>query len=425
MKISQHGGKKSMKNLPTDTFCIIPWIHLNTTPNGEVLHCCITDERGQVGDLRTETLQDVWNNDKMRQLRVKLLNGEKPASCSKCYEQESNNIQSFRHSANLNFQSHLDNIAGKTNSDGSLDDMKLRYWDFRFSNLCNMKCRMCGHQSSSAWHADMISLYGTDSVPADPVINVSDHSIQDLYQLLDEQIDHVEEIYFAGGEPLIMDEHYYILERLIERGRSDVRIRYNTNLLKIKYKHWDNMQLWQHFNLVVINASIDAMGQRAEYIRNGTVWSTVDENLRRLIAAPNVYIHASPTIQVLNLLHIPDLVDYLLDIGLDIKFLWMNNVLTTPRHYHINTLTDPVKAKVVDRFNRHISSLTDTQVANNLRQQYDSMISYMESDHPSGDDLRVLRQQFVDHSAKLDQLRSENLLDVFPELADHCNTAYW
>jgi len=412
-----------MKNktpLPSPTFCIIPWIHLNTHPNGEVKHCCITDRSGIVGDLRTHRLVDIWNNDRMKQLRRELLDGQQPASCRKCYEQEENQISSFRDSANFMFDHHIAAAPGWTNADGSVDLMKLRYWDFRFSNLCNMKCRMCGHQASSAWHADMQQLYGPQSVTPEAVIRTIDNSIDDLYQILDQQIDHVEEIYFAGGEPLIMDEHYYILEKLIEHGRTDVKIRYNTNLLKIRYKHWDNLELWSNFDRVDIMASLDAMEARAEYIRSGTVWHSIDENIRRLIASPNVTFHVQPTIQVLNILHLPDFIDYLFACGLKTRLLHLNNVLTHPKQYHINTLDAVLKAKVEELLDSHVRSIADAETAQYLRQGYDSIISYMhtESDR-SVQEAAEIHRHFIKHTTGLDKLRSEHFLATFPELAAH------
>ena len=411
-----------IKHPPTDSFCIIPWIHLNTHPSGNVMHCCITDKTGIVGDLKKNTLAEIWNNDRMRALRLQLLNNEKPHSCRKCYEQEANSIDSFRNNANFLFNHHLDNAAGWTNADGSVDEMRLRYWDFRFSNLCNMKCRMCGHHASSAWHGDMIELFGVDSVPSDVVIRTVDNSIDDLYRILDEQIDNVEEIYFAGGEPLIMDEHYYILEKLIERGRRDVKIRYNTNLLKIRYKHWDNLELWSNFDQVDIMASLDAMGARAEYIRSGTVWSTVDENIRRLIASPNVVFHVAPTVQVLNVLHLPDFIDYLFDCGLKIKLLHLNNVLTSPRQYHINTLDDDYKAQVVRCFADHVGRIADAETAALLRQHYDAIISYMNTAAGrTAKEQAAMHEKFLTWNDSVDKVRNEDLLTTFPELAAHYN----
>jgi len=384
------------------------------------MHCCITDQSGVVGDLKTHTLSEIWNNDRMKQLRTQLLNGEKPHSCRKCYEQEDNQISSFRNSANFMFDQHIAAAPGWTNADGSVDHMKLRYWDFRFSNLCNMKCRMCGHHASSAWHSDMQQLYGGDSVPPEVVIRTVDHSIDDLYHILDEQMDHVEEIYFAGGEPLIMDEHYYILEKLIARGRRDVKIRYNTNLLKIRYRHWDNLELWSNFDRVDIMASLDAMGARAEYIRSGTVWSSIDANIRRLIASPNVTFHVQPTIQVLNILHLPDFIDYLFACGLETHLLHLNNVLTSPRQYHINTLDADHKAMVADRLSAHVHSIADQHTAQYLRSSYDSIISYMHTrSERTATEWASIHHSFVEQTTGLDKLRSEDFLSTFPELAAH------
>ena len=406
--------------LPSDTFCIIPWIHLNTHPSGNVMHCCITDQSGVVGNLRQHTLSEIWNNDRMKTLRSQLLNGEKPYSCRKCYEQEDNQISSFRNSANFMFDHHLPDAHSWTNQDGTVADMKLRYWDFRFSNLCNMKCRMCGHHASSAWHSDMQQLYGEDSVPPEVVIRTVDNSIDDLYTIMDQQIDNVEEIYFAGGEPLIMDEHYYILEKLIARGRRDVKIRYNTNLLKIRYKHWDNLELWSNFDRVDIMASLDAMGARAEYIRSGTVWTSIDENIRRLIASPNVTFHVQPTIQVLNILHLPDFIDYLFGCGLETKLLHLNNVLTSPRQYHVNTLDDDLKTKVAETLNAHVDSIRDQNTALYLRQSYNSIISYMHTKlDRSAEDWSHIHDSFLIQTTGLDKLRSENVLETFPELEAH------
>jgi MoaA/NifB/PqqE/SkfB family radical SAM enzyme len=111
------------------------------------------------------------------------------------------------------FGHHIDKAVNNTNKDGSYDEMKLVYWDFRFSNLCNMKCRMCGGHLSSMWVADEDKIYHRVS-KANPVVNVADNSIDNIYKILNENMEYVEEIYFAGGEPLIMDEHYYILEKL-------------------------------------------------------------------------------------------------------------------------------------------------------------------------------------------------------------------
>ena len=412
----QHG-------LPT-SFCIIPWLHLNVNPLGDVLQCCISSSKGEVGNLKHNTLAEIWNNDPMKSLRLKLLNGDKPASCLKCFEQEENGIPSFRQGINRRYEPHLSSATAATNSDGSVDQMTLRYWDFRFSNLCNMKCRMCCHDFSSAWHADMIKIAGPHSVPANAVINVTDTSVDDLHRVIDEQIDNVEEIYFAGGEPLIMDEHYYILEKLIERGRCDVRLRYNTNLLKIRYKHWDNIELWKNFDSVTVFASLDAFGSRAEYIRSGTVWNTIDENIRRLVAEPAISFFIAPTVQALNLLHIPDLIDYLISCGINPRHIRINNVLTTPTYFHINTLSPAYRELASSKFAAHVAQQQIAHVADDLNTQYRGILSYMEPDASMDEAYMAdIKRKFYRNVVDLDRIRGEIFLNTFPELADHLEQA--
>lgn len=403
-----------------ESICVMPWIHLNVNPTGTVLQCCVSSQQGEVGNLGQNTLAEIWNNDAMRTLRLQLLRGEKPASCSKCYEQESNGIPSFRVSSMPYFAQHLSGIRDITKDDGTVADMRLRYWDFRFSNLCNMRCRMCCHDFSSSWHSDTLEIFGPKSAPDDPVVHISQRSKDDIYGVLDQQIDNVEEIYFAGGEPLIMEEHYYILEKLIERGKRNVRLRYSTNLSKIRYKKWDNIELWRNFDSVRVHASLDACGPRAEYLRNGTVWETINENIRRLVSESSVEFGVSPTVQVLNLLHIPELIDYLIEAGVRPYQIRINNVLTTPKHMHINTLGPRYKRIAQLLFELHVSRQTDRMFAMDLRKQYDSLLSYMDSGiGRSQEQADLIKMTFKKQMMILDRTREENLLATFPELAEH------
>lgn len=399
------------------TFCIIPWIHLNTWPNGNVFQCCITDYRNHIGSLTTETLEEVWNNDYMQNLRVELLHDKQPSGCTKCFEQEANNITSFRQTANKKFSSHIDEAYADTTDSGYVENFKLAYWDFRFSNLCNMKCRMCGGHLSSLWNADEMKIYNTTH-KRDAVVNTREHCVDDLYGVLDEQMDNVEEIYFAGGEPLIMEEHYYILEQLIKHKKTHVRLRYNTNLSKLTYKKWNVVELWEHFDNVQVIASLDAMGPRAEYIRKGTVWSTIDKNLRTLIANKHIMVGVSPTVQILNIFHLPEFIDYLIDMGIVYHELHLNNVLTNPLWYHINTLTPIDKVRVEALLHAHCHTIKDDTMHSTVRQQYNSIISYMNSELTE-EQINESKRTFVNMTTKLDALRDEDFITTFPELLPH------
>lgn len=401
-----------------ESFCILPWIHLNTWPNGKVFQCCVTDWRNSIGDLKNESMEDIWNNDYMKQLRLDMLHGKKSISCTKCFEQEENNIRSFRNSANTKFSKHIDDAISDTDTDGYSKNFKLVYWDFRFSNLCNMKCRMCGGHLSSLWHADEKILYGKPS-EANAVVNTREESIDNMYALLDEHIDNVEEIYFAGGEPLIMDEHYYILDKLLSRNRTDVKLRYNTNLLKLKYKTHDNIELWDKFDNVQVIASIDAMGRRGEYIRKGTMWSVIESNLKICIEMhhknDSFDFGIGPTIQIFNVKHLPEFIDYMLELDMPETQIFLNNVLTHPLWYHINTLSNSEKVNVKKILYQHLNQMTDKRLRY-FRPQYESIISYMMTESKNA---AHVYNQFVRITSELDNIRKDNFHEVFPELHDH------
>ena len=138
-------------------FCVLPWIHMHVWPNGNVMPCCISDSDDVYGNVKNNTIKEVWNSDKYKTLRKAMLAGEKLSSCNRCYELEnSTNIWTLRKNHNKWFgEKHFD-IIESTNKDGSIDNPKMAYLDIRFSNLCNMKCRTCGPELSSN-HAIAVS----------------------------------------------------------------------------------------------------------------------------------------------------------------------------------------------------------------------------------------------------------------------------
>ena len=163
----------------SESFCVLPWIHLNTWPNGNVYPCCLTDWREDIGNLKDNTMEELWNGDTMKSIRKDMLEGKQHHSCRKCYQQEKNTLDSTRTSSNRNFEHLIPNVTDNTSADGHNDDFKLLYWDFRFSNLCNMKCRMCGSFLSSKWWEDEVKIYGGSPLPK-AIINVNDYSKKNI-----------------------------------------------------------------------------------------------------------------------------------------------------------------------------------------------------------------------------------------------------
>ena len=408
----------------SESFCVLPWIHLNTWPNGNVYPCCLTDWREDIGNLKDNTMEELWNGGTMKSIRKDMLEGKQHHSCRKCYQQEKNTLDSTRTSSNRNFEHLIPSVTDNTSADGHNDDFKLLYWDFRFSNLCNMKCRMCGSFLSSKWWEDEVKIYGGSPLPK-AIINVNDYSKKNIDTYLDEFIESVEEIYFAGGEPLLMEEHYYILQKLVEVGNTNLRLRYNTNLGYLKFKKYDNIEMWkpfieQDYGNVTIFASIDGFGKNAEYSRKGTKWNVIEENVKKCLDA-NINFHVSCTTNIFNVMYIPEFYEHMKSLGVEHWNIHLNNILTNPHHYNINILPDELKQEVKKRYFKHLKSL-DEQERDELRKKYDSIFRFMEE--PLAENREEIEKLLKCNTEKLDDGREEKFrfLEIIPEYTDWYNS---
>jgi molybdenum cofactor biosynthesis enzyme MoaA len=229
----------------------------------------------------------------------------------------------------------------------------------------------------------------------------------------------VEEVYFAGGEPLIMEEHYFILDELIARGRTDVRIRYNTNLTKLKYKNWNVMDYWRKFSDVNIFASIDAMDNLAEYIRSGTNWQTLANNIKTVVQFDPVILGANITLQILNIFQLPKLMDYLLSQGVVYQKTLISNVVNHPPYYSIQILPDHLKAQVEQLLLAHLNTLP-SDVRNHFKAQYKGVVEFMYS--PIDGNVEKLRKKFREVTLMLDGFRNEDFASTCPELVEWFNS---
>lgn len=394
------------------TFCMYPWIHLHAYPTGEAYPCCHAEmSAGPVGNCRQHPLREITNSDRMRQLRLDMLAETPNAYCTRCYEQEESGFFSGRRSANKHHGHHIREIYS-TNDDGSVDNLVMTYWDIRFSNLCNLRCRSCGHIFSSQWYQDQAKLAGPEWRARNQVLNYAGRTELDMWEQLLPHIDYVEQIYFAGGEPLLMEEHYRILEELERRERFDVRLVYNTNFTEVHLKDRSVFDYWRRFNSVAVGASLDAMGEKAEYIRKGTKWHQVEENRRQMMeTCPNVDFYVSPTLSIMNAWHLPDFHRSWVDQGL-IRPQDLNvNILQDPAHYRIDIAPIKYKQRLRVKFEEHLEWLRPRDPLNRATVGFESAIHFM-----MNTDNSFLLKQFWQKTRQLDVIRNENVLKVIPEL---------
>jgi radical SAM protein with 4Fe4S-binding SPASM domain len=411
--------RKGAGDKVSDTFCIMPWTHLHTWPNGNVFPCCLADSSKPIGNLADNTLEEIWNSPDLKKIRTELLSGEKPNVCRRCYMQEDMGTGSYRVSSNEQWSHHIDRAVETTMEDGTNIDFKLNYWDFRFSNVCNLKCRMCGPELSSSWYDDQIKFYGSSTTPK-ALIHTNDKSLEDIMIYVDKFINDVEEIYFAGGEPLIMEEHYIILEKLIAAGNTKCRIRYNTNFTSLKFKKWDIIELWKPFikdniDNVRVFASLDAIDKVAEYSRKGTKWDKIENNIK-ILHDNGMNVWTSTTVSIFNIFELPKFIDKMYEMGIGYNRMQMNNVLTFPDYYNINILPDELKHNVVIALDEHYRKIKDDRYAFNIENYYSAIKKYLytEPDRPRED----LFNEFKRHTEIKDKGRNESFINTFPYYKD-------
>jgi radical SAM protein with 4Fe4S-binding SPASM domain len=390
------------------TFCMFPWMHLNVTPKGDIYPCCSNNYTTPFGSTKETSLKQAFNNDKMKQLRLNMLSETKSEICTFCYKHEEAGPHSFRNYSKEHWGKDFDELVPQTQPDGTMPDFKMKYYDIRFSNICNFKCRTCGAEFSSQWAAEQKANH-------DPNHYIVIHADDNKGNLLDEVLTHIEHIdlaYFAGGEPLITDEHYTILEEMIRKGRTDVTLRYNTNASNIKYKNHDILDLWKHFKRVELSCSIDHYGERAEWLRHGTDWGKVESNLLTFRNLDFVKFQMNTVFSIFNYTTIGEFYNYLKEKNLVKIDDWHHSLYLAvhPPYYSAKSMPKELKEIAQTKAKKFIESNGPSWVLlNNL--VGDGIKFAAESDTWEEN-----KKTFFMHTLATDKIRGERFFDVFPEL---------
>jgi hypothetical protein len=291
------------------TFCVAPWTHTYLSPQSERRLCCASREKAtwatqyidsEMANLDSTyspiTLDEHWNSEYMMDIRKRLMAGEEIPQCEICNNKILNLYVYRDYFTKTLFPNKIDEIFEKTNDNGYTDMRPISY-DYRISNLCNFKCRMCGDQLSSQWEAEnrMMGNYdnGTDawaSKEYKPIIQKFQKEVAEteLWDAVKEG--RIEEIYWVGGEPLMWDIHWDIMKYLVDKGQSkNVVVRYNSNLSRISFKGQNLFDLLPHFKNVNLAASIDGTEDIVEYVRCGINWNSWFNNFKQGLFLNDIY----------------------------------------------------------------------------------------------------------------------------------------
>lgn len=385
-----------MTKAPSDTWCILPWVHLSTRPDGQMRVCCtanassvgptndkehggqigiVKDEEGKPNNLNVSDFQSAWNSTYMKNVRKQMLNGEIPPSCSKCFKEEAagHNSKRMWETRYWSERVDVDQLIEETNEDGSIPP-KLRYIDLRFGTKCQLACVMCSPHDSSGWIKEHAKIYKQVENPIlkenmswkdKGSINGSSYNWHKnnpvFWDQFNEQIPNMQQLYFAGGESLIIDEHYTILEEAIKSGHAkNLELRYNSNGVEWRSDLFD---LWKEFKLVRFHYSVDDIGARNEYIRYPSKWNRTKEVFSILDreTSDNVEITLACAVSALNIYYIPDFIKWKLSQRFNKINMWpfgaggINyHFVYHPAHLNVKVLPNWFKDEVERKYEEFI-----------------------------------------------------------------------
>lgn len=396
-------------NLP-DHICMLPWISLETSPIGTARPCCmaheeIRDESGTKYDLNTTDLTTIYRSKYMQDLRKEFRNGEKPATCNRCWDEE----DAGRDSKRIHTRTRLKELY--TQVDWANDDPdQLWFIDLKLGNICNLKCRICGSWSSSKWAEEELA-YMPD------LANKKEHiayqwlragawprKTETFWDNLRSLLPNIKYFEFTGGEPWLIDEHFELLEFAVAEGHGKhIDIHYNTNATQPPTRL---VPLLSKLGRVDIAFSIDNVGARFEYERYGANWeeanTIIDATHGLKWVYPNITTQLCFTINVQNVYYLDELLAWADTKGFgDIYF----NMMHSPDHMSIQRMTPEAQKLVINKLK------TTFWTSNKYQQEIDSVIKFIELG--SGSD----GTEFLMKMQRTDSHRRQNFVDTHPEIA--------
>lgn len=398
-------------NIPHDQFCVLPWISLEASPVGTVRPCCLADDEilndtGNKFELSTANFADIQNSNHMRRLRQQFLDGEQPQTCRKCWSEE----RAGRTSKRMHTLDRMKHMG--IGSNWTLEAKPLMFLDLKLGNICNLKCRICGSWSSSQSAAEEIANTYPDKRKTSHAYMMLragawPRENDNFWTEIDSVLNDIRYIEFTGGEPFLIEEHFRMLQGIVDRGIAhQVEIHYNTNGTQYPTQ---GEHIWKHFKTVEIAFSIDDVGPRFEYQRSNAVWTNVCDNLDRFRDLKEIYsnieLQVCTTVNVFNVRYLGDVAAWLEHNRDSFTFVYWN-MLHDAWYFSIACLPDTAKAAIT----QYLDSVNTC-----YRDEFDRIRNFMNSG--ASTDGFMTRMKIAD----LDRKRAQDLVEVAPEFAELIN----
>lgn len=362
-------------------------MHVNTL--GQLKTCCAQFDF--LEENKGAEFRKVFNGNNFKAIRKQFLAGQTPKVCEACVQAETNGM-SYKTVKSKQWSAFSSEILDPRNQD---KNFPVRFLDVRFGNLCNFACRTCDSDNSSRWQK-IDGVVGRKTTIVDRV--AKDVLREQIFSVLDE----VEEIYFAGGEPLLSEEHHLVLEEIIRRKRTNIKITYNTNLSLLSSHGRDVVDLWKKLEQVIVYPSIDSIGVQGEYIRSGFKWEQFEANFYKIKSYVGC-LHS--VLSVYNVFSISELI------------VWAQSkeaMLSIFPAYHpveisASVLPPAVRHEAADRMLKLVSEykFSEWQLSQ-MKTATDFLLQNHTPEH---------LEKFVNFNRALDQFQKTEFTEIFPEHA--------
>lgn len=390
--------------------CVLPWSHVYLGIGGDIQLCCVAKPPLKQRTIDNTPLDRWLHSPYMDHVRLQMRRGMWPAECAACMEKEAHGLGSYRQWVNGRNISLLTVLQ----EDARSVQPRLVNFDLRLGNTCNFRCRSCSAHYSSAWRDDHLAIYGTSH--GQPKKLIAEDALSVKLSAIERVFSQLEEINFAGGEPLLLQQHYLILEKLIAAQRTSVTLAYTTNLSVLRFRRWEILELWKKFSHLYVNLSIDGSGAQGEYIRDGLNWCQWLENVSRLqLQVPHAIINVHFVVSLFNILDLPAHVDALIDAGIlqlgkragyNIGF----TLLDVPAYLSVTVLPLRLKQVAEQRIGEYCLKL-EADAPETARALHGLVALMM-----AKNDYHQYANQFVAITRVLDERRKQSAELLFPEL---------
>ena len=406
-KLERESLAKAWLTKKGNNFCAMPFVHMMIESNGEIKPCCMADKFKDL-NIKGKTIKEVYNDPVRLEFIESFKKNEQHPLCSICWKDPHirSHYSTMRHA--IDFTEEVMNLSQLRAGNPRIPEHELRWIEIRPGNKCNLKCRICGVISSSNWTKDWAAVH-------EPDVKFKDTNAYKWTQACDwtedaifwndiRQLESIKYIHFMGGEPFMSQEHFQLLEKLVEDKNIDtnkITLGYNTN--GTYFPTEENQKLYNNFDKTWISLSIDDIGDRFEYQRKLANWKEVESNLINFRKLQQIkwtkskfVISIDPCVSIFNIFYLEEINNKFIELGYETE-LCDHFVFNGPRSIH--TLPQPVKDIIIEKYKNSNSIWIS------------NAIKYMNSQEPQPE----LWKTFMKQNSHLDILRKENFENTFQE----------